>query len=464
MPVEIDEVEYGPWDGTDGNDVHYDINIRNIFNGYGGDDVFYVSATDHDGREPFGSGYFPDDWYFGGDGNDTISYQQSTLKIVANLTTGIINRMEAGPLQGSYSVQSADMVYSIENLNGSNYDDVIFGSDDANLLRGLGGNDIIDGRGGDDHIWGDSGNDTLNGGDGNDIVDGGTGNDSMVGGSGNDTMIGGSGNDSVLGGSGNDRLDGGSGNDNIDGGSGSDTVVYNTAGDVTVNLWAGTASGASGNDTLSNIERVETGSGNDTVYGTDGANVIEVGSGNDTVHGYAGVDLIYAGTGNDTVRGGGDADTVYGQDGNDVLKGDGGSDFLYGGNGADRIRGGDGDDTINGNAGADVIEWLAGDGGSDTIAGFNPGEDHFYFGAGFFAVEPTGNVDLEDVLMVAYSGDDTLLFANTAESGWTLIATLLDTSTSEVDQMIENETILGPAPVVEFGGSGGNGGGYDFFL
>src|SRR5262249_36223312 len=153
-----DEVEYGPWHGTDGNDVHYDTNIRHDFYGYDGDDVFYVSATDSDGSEPFGAGYYPDDFYFGGDGNDTISYQQSTLKIVANLTTGIINRMEAGPLQGQYVVQSADRTFSIENLNGSNYDDVITGSNGANLLRGLGGNDVIDGGGGNDHIWGDSGN------------------------------------------------------------------------------------------------------------------------------------------------------------------------------------------------------------------------------------------------------------------------------------------------------------------
>ncbi|HWL94141.1 MAG TPA: calcium-binding protein [Phycisphaerae bacterium] len=466
MPVELDEVEYGEWDGTDGNDVHYDINLFDVFNGYDGDDVFYVSATDHDSS---GYGYYPDDWYFGGDGNDTISYQQSTLKIVADLTSGIISRMEDGPLQGSYTAQSTDRVYSMENLNGSNYDDVITGSDGANLLRGLGGNDTINGGGGDDHVWGDSGNDALLGGDGNDTVDGGTGNDTMDGGTGNDimngesgndsmtgksghdTMNGGDGNDAMIGGSGNDTMNGGNGNDTIDGGDGSDTVVYNTAGDVIVNLWHGNASGALGNDTLSNIERVETGSGNDTVFGSASSNTINVGSGNDTVYGYQGNDLIYAGVGNDTVWGGNDADTVYGEDGNDVLKGEAGNDFLFGGNGADRIRGGDGNDTINGNAGADVIEYLAGDEGSDTISGFNLGEDHLYFGDGFFAVDPGGAVDLEDVLMVAYSGDDALLFANTAEDGWTLIATLLDVSVSQLDAMIENETILGPVPIYDFG-------------
>jgi hypothetical protein len=152
---------------------------------------------------------------------------------------------------------------------------------------------------------------------------------------------------------------------------------------------------------------------------------------------------------------------VSGEDGNDVLKGEAGDDFLFGGNGNDRIRGGDGDDTINGNAGADVIEWLAGDQGWDTIVGFTPGEDRLSFGDGFFAVEPVGNVDLDDVLMAAYSGDDALLIANTAEDGWTIIATFEDFSASQLDAMIDNGTILGPVPIYAFGN--GTPTGYELF-
>ena len=59
MPIELDEVEYGEYDGTDGNDVIYDNNLFSIFNGHDGDDVFYVSATDNDGNHPFGAGYYP---------------------------------------------------------------------------------------------------------------------------------------------------------------------------------------------------------------------------------------------------------------------------------------------------------------------------------------------------------------------------------------------------------------------
>ncbi|KAB2861640.1 MAG: calcium-binding protein, partial [Bauldia sp.] len=235
----------------------------------------------------------------------------------------------------------------------------------------------------------------------------------------------------------------------------------------------GTASGAWGNDTLTNIERVETGSGddevwgsfgsnqlttgggNDEVYALDGHDIVYAGSGNDTVYGYEGNDLVYAGTGNDIVWGGADGDTLYGEDGNDTLNGEAGDDVLSGGDGADRLRGGDGLDTINGGAGADVIAWQAGDSGQDTIAGFNLAEDQLWFDDGFFAVEPVGAVDLIDVLMVFDSGDHAMLAANTAEQGWTFIATLENVDAYALGQMIEDESILAPA-VVNFGGVPGD--------
>ena len=41
---------------------------------------------------------------------------------------------------------------SIENVNGSPYDDRIYGTSGANVLLGRSGDDEIDGRGGDDTI------------------------------------------------------------------------------------------------------------------------------------------------------------------------------------------------------------------------------------------------------------------------------------------------------------------------
>lgn len=96
-------------------------------------------------------------------------------------------------------------------------------------------------------LFGSLGDDVLSGGSGNDLIDGQDGNDRLSGGDGNDILFGGAGKD---------YLTGGSGNDILDGGPGFDRAVYTDAtGGVTINLAAGTASGAGvGTDTLVNIE------------------------------------------------------------------------------------------------------------------------------------------------------------------------------------------------------------------
>ena len=281
-------------------------------------------------------------------------------------------------------------------------------------------------------------------------------------------LKGGAHNDQLFGGSGDDRLEGGSGNDLLNGGSGTDTVVYAGSGAVSVNLWLGTASGAWGTDSLVGIERVETGSGNDivfgsfggnrlttgggndTVYALDGHDVVYAGSGPDTVYGYEGNDLIYASTGNDRVYGDDGLDTIHGEDGQDLVSGDAGNDVLYGGAGSDKLRGGDGLDTINGGSGPDIIAWGQGDSGLDTIAGFNLNEDRFSFEAGYFATNAVGPLILEDFLFVSDSGPNAILWANTAENGWINIATLLNVDSSTLDDMIDDGSILAP-PAVNLG-------------
>lgn len=96
-------------------------------------------------------------------------------------------------------------------------------------------------------LFGSLGADVLSGGGGNDLIDGQDGNDRISGGDGNDILFGGAGKD---------YLSGGAGDDILDGGPGFDRAVYTDAtGGVTINLAAGTASGAGvGTDTLVNIE------------------------------------------------------------------------------------------------------------------------------------------------------------------------------------------------------------------
>jgi Ca2+-binding RTX toxin-like protein len=115
-------------------------------------------------------------------------------------------------------------------------------------------------------------------------------------------------------------------------------------------------------------------------------------SGNDTLIGTAGADRIDGGAGNDVLHGGAGNDTLTGGDGNDVLAGGAGLDRLIGGAGADVFR-------MDGilDATATILDFGAGDkiAVSSGLAGLN--ESLFENGvlkAGAFAV----GRDLEQVI------------------------------------------------------------------
>ncbi|WP_421878271.1 FecR domain-containing protein [Pacificispira sp.] len=117
----------------------------------------------------------------------------------------------------------------------------------------------------------------------------GSGNDTIKTGSGNDTVRAGAGNDTIIGGTGN-------GDDFYDGEDGSDTLTYDSVtGTLTANLTMemngllGTSSIIDGtasvidNDTITGVEHVRLGDGNDIVYvNTAGVNV-DGDAGTDTV-------------------------------------------------------------------------------------------------------------------------------------------------------------------------------------
>lgn len=173
--------------------------------------------------------------------------------------------------------------------------DTLAGGDGDDTLFGLAGDDNLAGGNGDDTLIGDTGNDILIGNSGNDIIFGGAGNDTVLGGAGDDTIYGDAGDDLIFGHEGRDVINAGDGNDTIfasigdgddaiHGGAGTDTLNLEalTQG-VTVDLASGLASGAqSGNDTLSGIENVIGGAGNDTIVAGIGVNVLDGGGGSDT--------------------------------------------------------------------------------------------------------------------------------------------------------------------------------------
>jgi VCBS repeat-containing protein len=111
-------------------------------------------------------------------------------------------------------------------------DGCITGTDGNDDMTGTNDADCMDGLGGDDRLLALNGNDTLNGGDGDDTLLAGNGDDVLDGGAGNNTLTAGPGNDLLLGGAGDDVMTGGSENDVIVGGLGLDHMVGSTGQDV----------------------------------------------------------------------------------------------------------------------------------------------------------------------------------------------------------------------------------------
>ncbi|MGJ3230757.1 MAG: calcium-binding protein [Oceanicaulis sp.] len=207
------------------------------------------------------------------------------------------------------------------------------------------------------------------------------------------------GSDTIFGNDGDDILSGGLGDDTLNGGAGSDT--YDESGstaDMVVDLVAGTATGM-GSDTLSGIENVRTGSGDDTVIGNAEINVIDTGDGDDWVRPGAADDDLDGGAGVDTldysdntskvtvdltagVAFGGQTgvdqianfEDVVGGSGDDVITGDANANRIYASAGDDEINGGGGTDTYDASDSASAVAILLNTGtaggaaiGNDTL-------------------------------------------------------------------------------------------------
>lgn len=94
------------------------------------------------------------------------------------------------------------------------------------------------------------------------------------------------------------------------------------------------------------------------------------------------IDHVYGGSGNDTIYGSVGNDVLSGGGGNDSLDGTLGDDFLYGGNGNDSLIGREGSNVLVGGYGSDIF-YLSGENFYDnfypaaknTITDFQPGVD-----------------------------------------------------------------------------------------
>lgn len=234
-------------------------------------------------------------------------------------------------------------------VNGGAGDDLIAGSNDnlgSEFLSGGDGNDTINSGNAGVSPEGFPGGDSVNGGEGNDNLATGNGNDFADGNGGTDVVATGTGDDSGYGGAGDgDRVDLGPGddfgsegadgnNDAYDGGEGFDTIdFYNSVFDpnvprdaFVVDLIAGVGNlvnNTPANSAIANFEDVDTSSGNDSVTGSDGPNVIRTSLGNDAIAPRAGGDFVNAGPGDDSINSvDGFADRVNCELGTDTLQAD----------------------------------------------------------------------------------------------------------------------------------------------
>jgi Ca2+-binding RTX toxin-like protein len=308
------------------------LNIENL-RGSGFNDTLTGSAGNNDiqGRDGNDtiSGGDGSDTLTGGGGDDTLDGGAQRLlpnpsdtanvsnefdfAIYSDATGGVTVTLGADGQSGSATGAGVgtDVLRNIEFVIGSRFDDQITGSNriGVEIFRGGAGNDTI--RGGDTMAGVDQGFNYVDYRDAASAVAVNLLNGSASGGDGNDVFFGiqgaqGSFHADTLLGDGSDNIfDGRTGNDSIDGGAGQDWVLYgNATGAVNVNLGAGTASGADGNDTLVSIENVRGSAFDDTLTGSAQGNDFQAREGNDTGMGLEGNDTIHGGAGNDTIDGG----------------------------------------------------------------------------------------------------------------------------------------------------------------
>jgi hypothetical protein len=297
--------------------------------------------------------------FTGGGGNDTIIGNGATRISFNNATAGVTVDLQAGTTPGTGTASGdasvgTDTFSGVNAVQGSMFDDTIFGSNNTaatETFTGNGGNDYIDGRGGFDvasynNIYLSTGGITVDMAAGTVTGDSSIGTDTLrsiegiQGTVNNDTYVAtgyGTGSALNVGNNGNfNQFEGLGGNDTITGNGNTRVIYANAAAAVTVDLSLGTAHGtaagdvaAIGTDTFTGGVNSITGSAfGDTLIGDANSNTFVGGGGNDTINGGGSGDIaIFTGTrvqynitanspgaGQTTV-----ADTVGGRDGSDTL-------------------------------------------------------------------------------------------------------------------------------------------------
>ncbi len=487
-------------DGSAQASAPFRIAVRGSVSGTDEDDTLdglgvYERMSAGDGNDTL-RGSAGGDWLDGGTGIDTVDYSSSFLGVVARLDGGL----------GSAGDAWGDQLIDVENIIGTQHDDVIYGSSSDNVIDSGSGVDWIDAGAGNDTIItnGESQGERIFGGAGWDVVDysgyvspnslgglmmnissvdpstlfsvlgharyadtveeiiGTNWSDIFVGDDNANTFRGLAGDDTLIGWGGNDILEGGAGADSLQGGDGYDTASYvGSSAGVVVNLASGTGSGGDAvGDTFTSIEALTGSAHNDLLYGDAGGNQLRGGAGSDQLTGLAGGDYLDGGAGSDFARYDAStagvnvnltADTATGGyatgdvlDNIEHLIGSAHADLLTGDANSNHLYGQGGNDTLYGQAGNDV---LLGGTGTDALHG-GDGIDRAQYSSS------TAGVTIN-------------LFLTTAQSGGNAQGDIL-TSIEDVFGSNHADTISGDHSANTLWGYGGNdsiyGNGGDDFI
>ncbi|MDO6482739.1 hypothetical protein [Shimia thalassica] len=377
------------------HNVHYSTSGRDyILGGEGYDEIYsgegddVIFTTENTNQEWFhGAGDYVEagvgddfitisnlhDTVLGGSGEDTVSFQRFTTGATGiflgvdgddNLfrpTTGITMNYSGG--EGALG-----RIYDVQDLIGSEFADIFYGSREANIMSGREGDDTIRGLDGNDILNGDAGDDVLIGDRGDDTLFGAEGRDLFVAGLGNDLYFGGSGENMVLYSAEIDERSGSIGRfegrlDVIDFATTGyvdenkdlpDRIVVEALGegennnDAFILVDKYDAAGALiGQDALEDINHIFGSAGHDIIYGASNiSQVVSGGEGNDqffagTVENSNG-DIFHGGAGDDTFVGSSAKETFYTGRGNDTVL-ISGTDYLGGDNYRGTLRSGSSD-------------------------------------------------------------------------------------------------------------------------
>ena len=343
----------------------------------------------------------------------------SEIEIEVDLRTGASEEIQ---VFGGIGADTIGFGTAGGKLNGDADVDVTSSGLDQVELDGLGGGDTLTAGGTvagtgsalskPADIDGGDGPDALTGGDANDTIVGGTdvaadtiaagqGSDTARGGAGDDTVRGEAGFDYVDGDLGDDRLFGGQETDNLNyyggatadgadvmsGGPGLNDILYlslrsahqivkldNLANDGTDAAADGIAE--EGDNVRADVERVETGSGNDLLDARFAlARTIP-----HTLDANAGLDRLYGGDEPDTLDAGLGDDTLEAGDSDDYLYGGGGIDSMVAGDGRDSLYPDLGNDDVDAGPGNDYVDAGGDTSGADNYVG-GTGFDRIYYGS-----------------------------------------------------------------------------------